>query len=324
MAAWAALGAGIAATGSLVSSALSSRDTANLNKTNRQWQEEMWQKNNEYNTPANQKKRLEEAGINPYSVLAQGGADTGNSSSPAATPQTYQKDYSGVASAGMQAMQAYQSLSSMSKDNKLKDIQIEKGNTDLEFYRIKLIEDINEQRARIRAQLASANKDSAEYEKLQNELLYYDEYLQSILDTTKSNQKIAESNAKWRYQLNEDEHINNVYSKMLSHQQIEVLKSEIPLNAEKVRTEITQQHLNAKAAAKMISDIASNVTDRVVKRSSDKRAWAQIYQSIAIDIYDRMQTEGRWSIGPLKVDLPIDNRNAYLNEMKKELEKFFP
>lgn len=31
----------------------------------RQWQEEMWNKSNEYNSPVNQRKRLEDAGINP-------------------------------------------------------------------------------------------------------------------------------------------------------------------------------------------------------------------------------------------------------------------
>lgn len=63
-------------------------ENANQARIQREWQEEMWNKNNEYNTPLSQKQRLEDAGINPYSVLAQGGADSGNSSSPV---QPYQR-----------------------------------------------------------------------------------------------------------------------------------------------------------------------------------------------------------------------------------------
>ena len=43
------------------------------------WQRDMWNAMNEYNTPANQRKRLEEAGINP--ALALGNVSTGSATS---------------------------------------------------------------------------------------------------------------------------------------------------------------------------------------------------------------------------------------------------
>lgn len=45
------------------------------------WNLEQWNRNNEYNTPLNQIKRLKEAGLNPNLMYGQG--TTGNSSSPA-------------------------------------------------------------------------------------------------------------------------------------------------------------------------------------------------------------------------------------------------
>jgi hypothetical protein len=45
----------------------------------RDWQEEMWEKQNEYNLPQNQLKRLQDAGLNP-AILAAGG--TANTSAP--------------------------------------------------------------------------------------------------------------------------------------------------------------------------------------------------------------------------------------------------
>ena len=61
------------------------------NKT-REWQEEMWNKSNEYNTPVNQRKRLEEAGINPNLAFGSSASAMGSpapNSSP--TPQVSSK-----------------------------------------------------------------------------------------------------------------------------------------------------------------------------------------------------------------------------------------
>lgn len=50
------------------------------------WQERMWDKNNEYNTPKNQIQRLKDAGLNPNLMYGQG--TVGNSSSPASGVST--------------------------------------------------------------------------------------------------------------------------------------------------------------------------------------------------------------------------------------------
>lgn len=58
--------------------------------SSRSWQEEMWNKQNEYNLPINQRKRLEEAGINPN--LAFGSAASAMGTSLPSSPGVHMSD----------------------------------------------------------------------------------------------------------------------------------------------------------------------------------------------------------------------------------------
>ena len=89
--------------GSVVSGAIGAKSTADTNKTNlkinqmnndfnareaqkaRDFQLNMWNKENEYNSASSQRKRLEEAGYNPYMSDAQAGTAAGMSGTSAAT-----------------------------------------------------------------------------------------------------------------------------------------------------------------------------------------------------------------------------------------------
>lgn len=89
--------------GSVISGAIGAKSTADTNKTNlkinqmnndfnareaqkaRDFQLSMWNKENEYNSASSQRKRLEEAGYNPYMSDAQAGTATGMSGTSAAT-----------------------------------------------------------------------------------------------------------------------------------------------------------------------------------------------------------------------------------------------
>lgn len=101
-----------------------------------QFQKDMWNKTNEYNSPAAQRSRLEAAGLNPYMMLNGGSAGTAQTMSgsagaapsggapsaqgvtpPTATP--YSADYSGI-TAGLG--RAIDVLSSM-PDRKVKEAQ---------------------------------------------------------------------------------------------------------------------------------------------------------------------------------------------------------
>lgn len=71
----------------------------------RDWQENMWNKENSYNTASAQRQRIEEAGLNPYlmmngssaGVASSAGTGAVSSSSGNAQMQPFQADYSGIA-----------------------------------------------------------------------------------------------------------------------------------------------------------------------------------------------------------------------------------
>lgn len=70
----------------------------------RDFQENMWNKENAYNTAFAQRRRLEEAGLNPYLMMNGGSAGTAQSAGPgsaassagSAVMQPFQADYSGI------------------------------------------------------------------------------------------------------------------------------------------------------------------------------------------------------------------------------------
>lgn len=89
--------------GSVISGAIGAKSTADSNKTNlkinqmnndfnareaqkaRDFQLDMWNRENEYNSASSQRKRLEDAGYNPYMSDAQAGIATGTSGTSAAS-----------------------------------------------------------------------------------------------------------------------------------------------------------------------------------------------------------------------------------------------
>lgn len=72
----------------------------------RNWQENMWNKENAYNTASAQRQRLEEAGLSPYLMMNGGSAGVAQSAGTGATAsssgnavmQPFQADYSGIGS----------------------------------------------------------------------------------------------------------------------------------------------------------------------------------------------------------------------------------
>lgn len=89
--------------GTVISGAIGAKSTADTNKTNlkinqmnndfnareaqkaRDFQLDMWDRENQYNSASSQRKRLEEAGYNPYMSAAQAGTATGMSGTSAAS-----------------------------------------------------------------------------------------------------------------------------------------------------------------------------------------------------------------------------------------------
>ena len=89
-------------------------------ETNRGFITDMWNKTNEYNSPAAARQRLEEAGYNPYMSMPGAGfasmgssspATSGTASAAAVAPQVpYQPDFSGIGNAVASGLQIFNDL----------------------------------------------------------------------------------------------------------------------------------------------------------------------------------------------------------------------
>lgn len=87
------LSAGISAAGGAIGNFLSYRGQKSANETNirlareaRDYDTMMWNKQNEYNSPTAQRKRLKDAGLNPYLYYSGGTANVGNADSAPNSP----------------------------------------------------------------------------------------------------------------------------------------------------------------------------------------------------------------------------------------------
>lgn len=66
------IGSGVSTAGSMFGSLTGNRSTRELSREIRKWNLEQWHRQNEYNTPTNQLKRMREAGLNPQLMYGQG------------------------------------------------------------------------------------------------------------------------------------------------------------------------------------------------------------------------------------------------------------
>ena len=106
----AGIGAGGTLLSGLASSVLSNKAAKQMAELSYQHDLDMWNKNNEYNTPANQMKRYTDAGLNPNLIYGNGSASAGNSTSVPHYQPPQQKvdvDLSGIAQ-GLSLYQDYQ------------------------------------------------------------------------------------------------------------------------------------------------------------------------------------------------------------------------
>lgn len=79
------IGSGVISAGAnLLSNVITNRANERMQQKQNAWNLEMWNRNNEYNSPAAQMQRLQAAGLNPDLMYGQNAGDaSGNSSSPA-------------------------------------------------------------------------------------------------------------------------------------------------------------------------------------------------------------------------------------------------
>lgn len=314
------LEAGIAATSAALSTAGNIAASNNLNRRNRKWQESMWNKTNEYNTPVNQKARLEEAGINPYSVLAQGGADTGVTSMPD-KPQQELPNLEALGNAGNDILGAI----NMAKQNELLDQQKEVGNVNVEFARIKAINEIQEIQARIGDILEHKNLTKEERENLEKQNYVMQNSLDSLINRNFYESKSSELTAKNLQRKYDDEHNESVLHQRLLNWDIRLSKTrekqlfqDMKESAARIVRMVYENQLTAAQAADAINHAALNFSNSVA-------AWAGIYnekrrldmqddinQSLK-DLYESEEYRNYNSIG-----------NSWFNSVNDAIQQYSP
>lgn len=120
------LSAGIGAASNVAQNYFNSQ----ANKEARQWQYQMWMKNNEYNTPQNQVARLRAAGLNPGIAMSNGAVGSGTSSSPAEGVEPMKYDFSPAATALQQGAMLH-------IENKKADAEIREKNSNAQGQEIR-------------------------------------------------------------------------------------------------------------------------------------------------------------------------------------------
>ena len=103
------------------------------NQLSRDWQERLWNLENQYNTPSAQSVRLKEAGINPYLIGA--GVDAGNAGSAGSPsmqsapnmPNIQSPDYSFIGDAASKSIGAYYNAQSINAQSANQTSQAERS-----------------------------------------------------------------------------------------------------------------------------------------------------------------------------------------------------
>lgn len=253
--------------GSFLNSQTSSKNTKRMIRAQAEENEkaylrnvEMWEKQNQYNSPANQVKRLVEAGLNPN--LAYGSLD-GNSAN--AAPQAKPNDMSGIARMGNSVGAALQSaniaeLEKTRAETKLFESQAEKNQQDTEGSRLdNILKAIKNDRA------VEVQDLTIEGLKLQNandekELERLDADIQQMQEVTK---RVIEETNLLKEQITE----NGIRNEMLRFEQMhqsEQYKKTIELMC----SEINRNNAGAKLSLQQAQDIADSYTLRMADISS--------------------------------------------------------
>lgn len=155
-----------------------------LQQYQNEFNEEMWNKNNLYNSPSNQRKLLESAGFNPY-MMYEGGSgshqiQSATGSVPSAIPmQAYQSTVGRDLAAAV----------NQSYDNHIKAEQAKQLSVQSDFAYSKQVLDIQEQKARIKTSKLSADEKAKQLKVLDDTLAYLQHTQKARI-----NQTVEESN----------------------------------------------------------------------------------------------------------------------------------
>lgn len=219
-----------------------------LAKYNWQQQKQMWNENNDYNTPVNQMKRLEAAGLNPNLVYGHG--TVANTSSGTPTPQTPTlQSYTGNEISG-----TFNSLGSILGE--YLNFQQSQANIDKTKQ-----ETMNLAENNALLQKEALHKDiqiaisGLNFAKTKEEAKIWAEKLRADIDKVTSSTVLDNSNAIYTDQ---KRFYQETWAPKLAQSTINLQNSSIALNAQKMLTEGVQRELARARVQETFSRIAVN------------------------------------------------------------------
>lgn len=281
-------------------------ENANQARIQRDWQEEMWNKNNEYNTPLAQKQRLEQAGINPFSVLGQGGADTGNSSSPV---QPYQRAEANFHSpfnedAFMNSIILAQQAKGMELENESKGISLKYQEQNEVKRLIKLDEEIG-------LMISEKKKNNQDTEYLEHISDLTRKRIDSLVRGSEAEASISETHLRNLQRKYDDEHAESVVNRALANANIRLSKTQhqsliqgIQESIARIREINARTDLTRQQKLNLIDDIKTNERNRVSSRLHDRIDANTFNKTLWKDINDMIDDASSVEVPFGKISLP--------------------
>lgn len=167
----AAIPAIIAAAGTVTSAVMNKKS----NDKNNALQQQLIEKANAYNTPAQQVDRFRQAGLNPYMMLGQ--VNAGNQQSVATTqPTDYSSAVNGATGAASALIQGLTAQSEIAKN----EADTRNVNADTTTKTIRNVTELERNKAELQKQLAESAKTDAERDKIRKEIGLIDQQITQL------------------------------------------------------------------------------------------------------------------------------------------------
>lgn len=230
---------------------------------------EMWEKTNEYNSPANQRKLLEQAGFNPELFFDGNGTSTASTQSapngsPSLAPQT-NNPFAGAAAAGASIGNAI--LQQAQADNINEDTKARAMDN---LYKIALNQSrLENDRADLQVKLNHMKRDDADYEETLRRIKSLDQQIALGEEMGKYNSSIARARNQ-REQLEVEE----------SQERISTMKFERALSAERFDLERRLNSAQVNQIFAIISDLNNQSLNRTKLTSAqvNELSWSAANQ----------------------------------------------
>lgn len=169
------------------------------------WNYEMWQKEMEYNTPANQVQRLRDAGLNPMYYGLDGNSTNGgpDAAQPLGYDRAQASDQPNPISAGIDSAVKVAQVSNIQADTAKKNNE----NLTETQRREKMLAEIDEVKQNVKLKLAQEGLTNAERQKLEKDIEWLDRLNEATIAEKESSAKLSNAQKKRIEELLEGEKI---------------------------------------------------------------------------------------------------------------------